>query len=148
MKIQIILLSMFLLLNKNSEPQQLKVSQIEFATSTRGYHKNVIITKDMLIITQQSHNDVSEHTTEVKMVEDDWSALLGALKDLSLEEISTLASPTMRRASDAARSSTLSITDENGKLYSHSFDNENPNAKLKRLMECIVALEERITNAK
>jgi len=53
---------MFLLLINIRAPQQQKISQIEFATSTRGYHKNIMITTDMIAVTQQSRDDVNEHT--------------------------------------------------------------------------------------
>jgi hypothetical protein len=59
-----------------------------------------------------------------------------------MEEIPALASPTMQRASDAARTSTLSIIDTMGKRYTHTFDNEDPNEKLKPLMKSIITMEQ------
>jgi len=133
---------MFLLLINNQAPQQQNISQIEFATSTRGYHKNIIITTVMMVITQQSRNDVSEHTIKSKITKRDWNELRKALKNISMEEIPALASPTMQRASDAARTSTLSIIDTMGKRYTHTFDNEDPNEKLKPLMKSIITMEQ------
>jgi len=62
-----------------------------------------------------------------------------------MEEIPTLASPTMQRASDAARTSALSIIDMTGKRYTHTFDNEDPNEKLKPLMKSIITMERQCT---
>ena len=133
---------MFLLLVNNQAPQQQNISRIEFATSTRGYHKNIIITAAAMSITQQSRNDVNEHTVKLKITKRDWNELRKALKNISMEEIPTLASPTMQRASDAARTSTLSIIDTMGKRYTHTFDNEDPNEKLKPLMKSIITMEQ------
>jgi len=134
---------MFLLLVNNQAPQQQNISRIEFATSTRGYHKNIIITTAAMSITQQSRNDVNEHTVKLKITKRDWSELRKALKNISMEEIPILASPTMQRASDAARMSTLSIVYATGKRYTHTFDNEDPNEKLKPLMKSIITMEQR-----
>jgi len=134
---------MFLLLINNQAPQQGKISRIEFETATRGYHKNITITSRMIMIKQQSRDDVNEHTMKLKIKQSDWNDLLTLLKNISLDEIATLVSPTMQRASDAARTSTLSVVDVNGTLYSHTFDNEDPNEKLKPLMTRIIAIERR-----
>jgi len=143
MNLQIFLLSMFLIFLKNSAPQQQNISQIEFATFTRGFHKNIIITKDNMSVAQQSQRDVSEHISKFKIRKEDWNALMQAMKSVSLVDIGTLPSPGMQRASDAARSSTISITDDIGKVYSHTFDNEDPNEKLKPLLKSILAIEQR-----
>lgn len=138
---------MFLILFKNQAPQQEEVSQIEFATFTRGFHKNIIVTKDQIVIAQQSQGDVSEHTSKSKISKADWNELMLSIKPVSLSNISTLQSPGMQRASDAARTSTLSITDGKGKVYSHTFDNEDPNEQLKPLLKCILAIEQRMRGA-
>jgi hypothetical protein len=139
---QIFLLSMFLFYGKSLVFQQKHdIIRIEFATSTRGYHKIVTITMHAVKISEQAKGEENEITTDKKINPSQWQQLMNALRDVSLTEISSLKSPTMKRAFDGARASTITITNSKGEMFSHSFDNENPNEKLTPLMRVLLDLE-------
>ena len=139
---QIFLLSMFLFYGKSlGFQQEHDINRIEFATSTRGYHKIVAITMRAIKISEQAKGEENEITTEKKLNPHQWQQLMNALRDVSLTEISSLKSPTMKRAFDGARASTITITNSKGEIFSHSFDNENPNEKLEPLMRLLLDLE-------
>jgi hypothetical protein len=137
MNFQIFILSMFLIFVENFVPQQVDIAQIEFTTYTRGYHKTITITQREIVIAEQKKDDANERVTTKKNKKEIWNKMIASLHDVSLSEIPSLASPTMKRASDAARSSTITLTTKNGNKFSHSFDNENSNEKLKPLMMLI-----------
>ena len=66
-------------------------------------------------------------------------SLLKDIKTITLSEIPSLASPSMKRAYDGARHSKLSIYSED-KSYEHLFDDESPHALLAPLLQCIITL--------
>lgn len=132
---------MFLLFFKSSAPQQHDITQIEFATSTRGYHKDVVIVQYTLKVVELTRNDEHEKITNKKIDSGTWKKLLASLKNISLPEISSLAAPSMKRAVDAARTSTITITTNKGESYAHTFDDEDPNERLRPLMTLIHSLE-------
>ena len=139
---QIFLLSMFLFYGKNSNVQQEHdIDRIEFTTLTRGYHKNVTITIHAVKISEQLKGDDKEIMTQKEINSNQWEQFINALRDVSLTEISSLKSPTMKRAFDGARASTITITNTKGETFSHAFDNENPNEKLEPLMRLLIELQ-------
>jgi hypothetical protein len=142
MNLQIFLLSMFLFYANNLIAQQeYDISRIEFATSTRGYHKNVVVTLHAIKINEQAKGEDDEIIIDKKISSDQWEQLTNALHGVSLTEIPSLKSPTMKRAFDGARASTITITNSKGEIFSHSFDNEDPNEKLELLMRALSSLE-------
>jgi hypothetical protein len=72
-----------------------------------------------------------------KLAAAEWEELIKGIARISLAEIPELQSPTSRRSFDGARHSTIEIYTREGKSYTHSFDDENPNEKLEPLMEII-----------
>ena len=120
--------------------------QIDFTKSSRGFHEELIITKDsvFIMIDDARSSDSSQRIVE-KLDERKWSQLNATLKSLSLSEVPLLKSPTMKRTYDGALHGTLTITTLDGKTYSHGFDDENPNQKLQPLMKCIQEIRDKVT---
>jgi hypothetical protein len=121
--------------------QDYKISQIVFTTSTRGFSKQIVIGSGQIKVTEEnSRSGKNPQNQSLDLPKKAWKELCKKLENVSLTEISRMESPTMKRASDAARTSTLTVKTKNGKIVSHDFDNENPNAKLQPLMEEILKL--------
>src|SRR5690606_35766592 len=70
--------------------------------------------------------------------QDDWSRIMLALQNVSLQDIDGLQSPTQNRAHDGAIHSTIEITFEDGSSVTHSFDDENPHPDLRPLLDEIL----------
>lgn len=116
------------------------ISKIEFTTLTRGYKKQVFISRDSVIEIvdgRQEENGVVKRKLNIE----EWDALIKGLENVILKEIPTLQSPTAQRTFDGARHSSIRITDADGKAWEHSFDNENPHEKLKPFMDGIVKIK-------
>jgi len=64
----------------------------------------------------------------------EWLALVNSLKDVDLTKISTLESPTNKRATDAAPFGTLIVTTKETVFTSSAFDGKNPHEMLMPLM--------------
>jgi len=114
------------------------VKQIEFSTSTRGSYKQVIFTpKEMMISEENRTSSKGEERKNKKLKSAEWKNLCSTLKEVSIAGIPDLKSPTMKRSFDGARTSTITVSTKDGKTWSHSFDNEDPNEQLQKLMGAI-----------
>ena len=137
-----ILYSLAILIISASCSVQAQVSEkpvrIEFNSGTRMYREQFIFTPDSVITVKEDFrkNDHANHTRR-KTSPSEWRALVESLKEVSLPAVSTLESPTMKRASDAAAIGTIIITTGDGKSYTHEFDDENPHQTFKPLMKQI-----------
>ena len=121
----------------NCQPAK-TINQIEVTKTSRGYQENVRLTRDSLIV--YIENNVAgkapmKHTRKLDPKE--WTSLIQALDGVVLKDIPALPSPTMKRASDAAMHSTITISAEGGKTYAHGYDNEDPHQALKPLLKMV-----------
>ncbi|MBI1767388.1 MAG: hypothetical protein HY015_04475 [Bacteroidetes bacterium] len=112
------------------------IVRIEFSSLTRGYQELVVITADSLKATTPTQHKAIKNK--------DWTGVIKSLYGVHLNDIEGLKSPTMKRAYDGARHSTITIITKSGK-YSHSFDDEDPHEKLKPLMKVIHDTKKRLT---
>jgi hypothetical protein len=116
------------------------ISKIEFTTLTRGYQKQVFILPDSVIKIVDGRQEENK-ITKRKLAEEEWKGLIKIVEKIPLKEIPQLPSPTSRRAFDGAKHSTITISDSNKNLWTHSFDDENPHEKLHDLMKAIKEVE-------
>lgn len=131
-----LILSFIAFLITQAVPQE-QVSQVEFRTMTRGYQRSVVITADSVFdITTGSDERIIRRATDST----EWMAIQKTIAGIRLTDLMNLPSPSMSRASDAARHSTIIITNNAGKEYSHGFDNENPHDMLRPLMKQISSM--------
>jgi hypothetical protein len=116
------------------------VKQIAYTTLTRGYQKHITISPDSLIITVEGREENKSYKRQLS--KDEWRALMDCLKTVKLSEVPELKSPSMKRAYDGARHSTLTLITTDTSPLTHSFDNEDANEKLLPLMRAIQKIEE------
>jgi hypothetical protein len=118
------------------------VTLIELSKTARGYQEEIRIAGDSLHVWIE--NSVAEKPP-VKysrpLESEQWTKLVNSFKAVKLVEIPVLPAPSMKRASDAAKHSTLTITTQDGKTYAHGFDDENPHVALLPLLKAIRELE-------
>lgn len=118
--------------------QSAQVRQIEFSKETRGYQEHIRITHDSLNIYVEDAVRGNGSQNESRTLDaHEWASLVSALEHVKLSELDKLASPTMKRASDAAMHSTVTITTTDGKTFSHGFDDDNPHEVLQPLLKAI-----------
>jgi hypothetical protein len=116
------------------------VVRIEFTSLTRGYQKQVFMDHDsvkIIVDGRQEENKVVKRA----MPEGSWNELMREIKNIDLAKVPGYKSPTNRRAFDGARHSSLKISDADGSEYAHSFDDTNPHADLKSLLNRILEIE-------
>ncbi|SHG55626.1 hypothetical protein SAMN04488109_0810 [Chryseolinea serpens] len=123
-----------------SAQQKEGIKQIDFTKSTRGYEERIRVTPDSVVVRIENFRaDEKVQQSGRKLAAKEWRALLKTLKNVPFQTIPGLPSPGMQRASDAALQGTLQVTTTQ-QTYAHSFDNEDPNAKLVPLLKAVKAL--------
>jgi hypothetical protein len=123
------------------------ITSITFTKQTRGYLDEVIISRDSVQGYIENHREPENSKDYSNAVDnDDWAKLMIALRDVPLEDIDGLQSPTMNRAHDGALQSTIVIAFKDGNTISHTFDDENPHPDLQPLLDAV--LEFRISGSR
>ena len=140
MKVPSILLFLSLMTAGMSFAQSLEtITSIAFTKQTRGSLDEVVISRDSVQGFVENHRaPESSQQYSTGIDQDQWAKLMLALKDVPLEDIDGLQSPTRNRAHDGAVHSNIEITFEDGKTISHSFDDEDPHPDLKPLLDLIL----------
>lgn len=115
------------------------ISSISFTKQSRGFLDEVFISRDSVQGFVENHRAPESTQQYASGVDQDgWAKLMVALKDVSLDHIDGLQSPTTNRAHDGAIHSSILITFEDGHTVSHSFDDENPHPDLRPLLDAIL----------
>ena len=115
------------------------IKTIAFTKQTRGMVDEVVVSRDSVEGFVENHRmPESSHRYATGIDESQWANLVLSLKDVPLEDIDGLQSPTMNRAHDGAIHSSIIITFEGGDTVTHSFDDENPHPDLKPLLDAIL----------
>lgn len=114
------------------------LTKVEFSSLSRGSFFSISITPDSIVQTSRSFDDSSQFQRATTQKE--WVKMNKDVKRLDLESISTLKSPTMKRAYDGAEHSKIAIY-AGEKVYEHLFDDEDPNEELQALLKCILSLK-------
>lgn len=123
------------------------IRSIAFTKQTRGMVDELVISQDSVEGFVENHRmPESSHHYANGIDESQWAKVILSLKDVPLEDIDGLQSPTMNRAHDGAIHASIVITFEGGNTITHSFDDENPHPDLKPLLDAI--LELRIPSSK
>lgn len=115
------------------------ITTITFTKQSRGFLDEVIISRDSVQGFVDNHrvpDSARQYATGIE--QDDWSRIMLALQNVSLQDIDGLQSPTQNRAHDGAIHSTIEITFEDGSSVTHSFDDENPHPDLRPLLDEIL----------
>jgi hypothetical protein len=113
----------------------------EYRSTTMMGRTVVIITQDSVVTTFNGRGEPTRTARATQSSE--WTALAASLKDVDLSKISTLESPTNKRATDASPYGTIIVTTKDSTYTSASFDGKNPHDMLKPLMEEIVKVWEK-----
>jgi hypothetical protein len=131
--IQLVLLVALTLSFTQKQPE---IKQIEFSKIARGYEEHVRIDGDSVnVFIHDMRGEKAAVNFGRKINEKEWVALMLSISNLKLGDVESLASPTMKRAADAAMHGTLTFTDKLDKSYAHGFDDENPHDSLKPILK-------------
>ncbi len=122
------------------------IIKIEFNTlSKSGISEESLFTKDSIIyrsIDRRSQN--VKYYVAKKIKKKDYKKLIKSLNNVTLKEIPSLKSPTMKRAFDGANHSEIVITTKDHISYKHRFDDENPHECLISLMNLIKTYQKKM----
>lgn len=129
--------------NISSSNEQPRLAQeeltISYEESTRGFYERLWITKDSFTITNdRDHKEVISY----QMPEKEWRELLSVLESVDVQNMPNLKAPTGLRHGDAARFTTLTITQNNVETASEAFDNGHPPKEIELLVNKVLAIKD------
>ena len=137
--LSVICVVFFLAVSQCSGQSLENITKIAYIKQSRGLVDKVSISKDSVQGMVENHRAAEKSRQYTSAIDgDEWAKLLLTLKDVSLQDIDGLQSPTMDRAHDGALHSNIEITFEDGKTISHGFDDENPHPDLKPLLDALI----------
>lgn len=141
MRVIVAFLFLFTITNSSRCQSTQQLTRIELSKVTRGYEEYVRITADSVNVLISSSLDPTANTSYGKKItKEEWFSLVDALSAVKLSDIPSLPSPTMNRATDAAKHATITIETKDGRSFAHGYDDENPNDALKPLLKKIRAV--------
>ena len=114
------------------------VNQIELSKMSRGYEERIHLTADSLHVWIENNRGEKPRVERTrKLTAQEWTSLINLTNEIKLTDFSALPSPTMKRATDAAMHSTITIHLADGRTYSHGYDDEDPHDIAKPLLKKI-----------
>lgn len=114
------------------------ISAISYEASTRGFYERVWITKDSITITtDRDHVNKMTYTT----LENDWNDLMQLLKDVNIEAMPELESPTAMRHYDGAPFASLFVTQGDTETQSNSFDHGHPPKAIEAVVNKVLSIK-------
>lgn len=117
------------------------ISEIRYETFSRGFAAMYVISPERISVT----NGTFEKTTESReLTKKEWNNLVATLKDLKIQDLETLESPTEGRMVDAAAQANLSITKNNNVFETKTFDHGKAPAPVEPLVKAILRLAETV----
>jgi len=133
MKNIIFLLIMLIMISCGAQ----KIMSYNYNVVARGYKQNINVTQDSTQIIELSR---STKTTVTKTNPEFWKALQDASKNIELNQINTLDSPTNKRQFDGAMFAKLIISTNDSTYTSAGFDHGHPPAMIKAVVDSLVKL--------
>jgi hypothetical protein len=113
------------------------VQRIEFTSITRGYQEHLVVDSDSIVFTYTDNADRKEKRHAKANHKQAWKRVLQTVDNIDWKNFDSLMSPTNKRAFDGARHSSIIVTTRIDGTHNHTFDDENPNQRLVKLMKCI-----------
>jgi hypothetical protein len=114
------------------------IREVELSKISRGYEEHIRINADSLhVMIENRKGEKASQSFSRKISPDEWTSIINVAKGIKLKDVPALAAPSMKRASDAAMHSTLTVSTEDGQSYSHGYDDEDPHEALQPLRKAI-----------
>ncbi len=127
------LLFLTLFLSKGCEgdaQKKIEAAQLIYSANSRGFYQEIIIENHYANI----KNDRKGKPTQIKISDADWKELIRLFKDVDLDKIKDLKSPTEKRFYDGAAIANLKINYEGKSYESQSFDHGFPPDAIKKIV--------------
>ena len=115
--------------------QDLQNTVIEYTANTRGFYQKITIKNQIVTVSKDRNNN--DKAISTKISDADWAALINDFKEVKLETLNQLKSPTEKRFYDGAAIANLKITFKEKDYETTSFDHGFPPKEIKKLVDKI-----------
>ena len=120
--------------------KDLEILKYEYHTSTQMGRTILSVTKDSVVVTFNGRGEPVYWAREIE--ENEWDSVVASMKDVQLDQVSNLKSPSNDRATDRVPIAKFSFVGKDSTLTSSSFDAGNPHEMLSPLMLVFKKIEE------
>jgi len=111
----------------------------EYSAMTRGSFKKVIVKQDTIVtVTDRAMKTATSKALSTA----DWNSLVSASRKVKVESLETLEVPSKKHQFDGALAANLQIIKGGTTYQSATFDDGNPPAEIKELVEKIITLSD------
>ena len=142
MKYVLILITSFTMLKGCSQGTTAeKPLMIRYEASSRGYFYSVSVDPNSIMI---NNDRGGSGRLEKATTKNEWEELLVILKEISLENLDDMDTPTEKRAADRAAMATLEIKYPTKSYISNTFDHGNPPATVRTLVDKLLQMAETV----
>lgn len=114
------------------------ITKLEYKAYTRGSNKEVTITRDKVQVKELRLGKNIEATYPLS--KDNWNNLVAMAQKMKLEKMESLEAPSKKHQFDGAMAAHLAITADSTIYTSVTFDDGNPPAAIKELVEEITGI--------
>jgi hypothetical protein len=113
-------------------------AKISYEASTRGFYEKIWVGRDSITVTaDRNHKSSMSYPTPEK----DWNELMTLLKDVDIEEMPNLESPTKMRHYDGAAHATLTVGKGESETQSNSFDHGHPPKAIEPVVNKVLSMK-------
>lgn len=151
MKITLLFLSIFLT-SFSCESVQLdeEIKEVAFRSmGMSGHAETITVNRDSVVLSYEKRRTQEKPLTFGRKLDNgEWTSLIAIIKAINFSEISSLESPTNKRAYDGALHSEIIIRTRDREYVSPSFDDEDPHEKLQPLMNALRELANTVDRTK
>lgn len=117
---------------ESDKAQDIESAVIEYTANTRGFYERITVCNHEATVS--ADRDALDSPKPVKISDADWKALVTALQQVDLEQISNLKAPTDKRFYDGAAIAKLKITYKQQTYETTEFDHGTPPAAIADLV--------------
>jgi hypothetical protein len=122
----------------NQAQNDITNSVIQYTAETRGFHLKIIITNQIVSISQGRGTD--NPSKQVKISDADWKELVNDFAKVNLEKLANLKDPTQKRFYDGAAIANLKVRYQDKNYETVNFDHGFPPVEIEKLVSKIVSL--------
>lgn len=125
---------------ENSSKMIQEDTNISYEASTRGFYEKIWVANDSITMTNdRDHKILMRYPTPEK----DWKELMILLKDVNLNDMPNLESPTKMRHYDGAAHASLTIGKGESEIRSNGFDHGHPPKEIEAVVNKVLSMKQR-----
>ncbi len=123
--------------SKETKNQDLQSPKFEYVANTRGFYKKITIENKIIYVSRDRNSTEKGDSNTIS--NSDWTALIGLVKTVQLDNLSSYKDPTQKRFYDGAAMADLKIIYKDKEYQTLTFDHGFPPLEIEKLVNKITS---------